>query len=613
MDELDHVLGELGYINIIGDDDADDEIVGSGWTEVIGDSYIMGTDILGAAPPRTTRTPRAGFVIKKTPAGNQHVSLVLSKPKATDHKKTILNARDAGKRAVSIGNKLKAAIAKSKKMTTVRGDVILGAAPPKRRARKYTVAQLKKIADNTIKHGNAVIKGADKHVALIKTVNGKMQSAATTIKKKMKTGSTKVMGTDIIGYGDDDYENTQDLEFLGELINIFGDDAPAAAPTDAAPDAEAAPADAGSGTSDYGFGPPPTVAPALVPGKDFVADPNPAGDDPLVYGTVVPIPLGAVYYDGSKTWQGGSRGTQALASWNYFLGPMPGAKGGGKSGFYWNGEGWRNFISSDRSDDDTHYPTSEIDDLGGYSSTYNWGPLIGNPTNQWKGLRYDAATKTWFWFRDTAPAWATAADDMTRLNKAILDRNANVATAAADEAAQAAADQLEAEQAKQLAKDQGKEDADTARKQQQETTGAGHQAQLQDIADTTAAKQKSAVDEAAARQAASKADVEAKAYGVRSEAERAQFAAEAEAARAQFVAEAEDARAQRQQDMEFAAARPEMAEAPLPRTRASAAALDDEGNEGDGELDPTTAELRQDGNAQDYEQDEQDAAAMDAE
>jgi hypothetical protein len=102
-----------------------------------GGCYSHGLDVLGAGVgtaklsvlPRSPGKPtvRAGFVQKTTPRGRKFMSLQVLNPKHHDHTASIKNARDAGKRAIAVADKVdnqvkKTALAVHK--TAVHGDLI---------------------------------------------------------------------------------------------------------------------------------------------------------------------------------------------------------------------------------------------------------------------------------------------------------------------------------------------------------------------------------------------------------------------------------------------------------------------------------------------------------
>lgn len=482
--------------------------------------HKKGVDVLGATAPAATlrkpatlsgklaaakasAVPRAGFVMKKTPAGNKVTSLVLNTPKKGDHKSSIKNAKDAGKRAVSVGKKLQAALTKGAAKTAVHGAPVRTAYTAKSKLKPghkpMSPAQIKKVADQAVKVGTATIKAADTHSQYISSLSDKVKAGVALARKKY--GPSGVKGTQIKG--------DADLEVLGNILgaycDVLGDDAVDAADSDLS---SAAVADA----SDLGT--PPTSAPPLVAGQDYFPDPHPAGDDDTVYSFAGDLPAGAIVYDPNEKplpWQG-------VGSVTRFFPSADKSDGHDNSGFQWGGgnpsimDGWYwwwhgatsgteykhekagNTLSSSLLPYD--YAGSDSSPLREKTSVaLGWGPLIGNPNGWTKNLRYDSAGDRWFWFYDQAPDFAKAPIDQARLNQAILDYKAQVATAAADAAAQAMQDQLDAKNAADLAKQQAAEDAATARQQQQEQAETEHQAQMQAVVDEQAAAAAAADDE----------------------------------------------------------------------------------------------------------------------
>lgn len=534
--------------------------------EVFGHYHNAGLDVLGdgvPAGPRKKLTqkvaavrkaavqPRANFVVRKAPlTGRKYTSLVLHGPKKGDHKTSIANATTAGKRAVSAGMKLKAAAAKARPSTapskisakakppaksTVHGlaDLVFGAvlspkqkpAAPKGKGAPhahYTTPQLRQLADKVIKTGKDALAHAKNHQHLIDSNAAHLKAAAKANRSKTYLG-----GCDDAA----DYEATCTL--LGAYCEVLGDAVtdPSYADPYADPSMDttdtSAPA-AAAADPYYGLGPPPTVAPPLTPGVDFMPDPGPEIDqtpyssDPS-RAPGAELPLGYVLYDGSHGFPGNSVG-----SFNRYYGASNNHDGfelnvgGWWGGAIHHGSGWAAWRGSshDTVEDNEARDLSENHrdpvQLQATSIRYGWGPLVGNPDLQnvygkWTyGLRFDAGGNQWFWYRDKAPSWATAADDQAHLNQAILDYKANLASAAADAAAQAAADKLEADQAAALQKQQAAEDAANQRRMDQEQKEAQHQAELQAVADQAAAQQAAAEDERSARQAQSQVDVESR-------------------------------------------------------------------------------------------------------
>lgn len=284
-------------------------------------------------------------------------------------------------------------------------------------------------------------------------------------------------------------------------------------------------------SQNYGLGPPPTVAPPLQAGVDF--DPYPGDDTAFVnpYSSsatpsipgAIPTPVGLVYYDGSRPmpWQG----VGSLTRFHYNLGDQ--TDGHYDSGYQWGGgdpsimDGWYWWWHGA-----THGTEYKHDEPGGATNgesildrtnnsiQRNWGPLVGNPggSTPWtSGLLLDvdgtgvsaasgsdqsasSGLGAWFWYRDKAPAWATAADDMARLNQAVLDYKAAYAAAAAAAAQQAAQDKLDQQQAAAMAKQQALEDAQAQHQSDLASIQADSQAQQADLASYQAQAQQEQLD-----------------------------------------------------------------------------------------------------------------------
>lgn len=233
----------------------------------------------------------------------------------------------------------------------------------------------------------------------------------------------------------------------------------------------------------FGLGASPTVAPPPPPGArdpypGAQGDTNPYSSDPNVPG--VPVPPDAVVYDASAH----PPQYMDLGSYSTFYGSVPGAPapvggaGGvmirsaqgpnsdsGGSGYQWHDDGWWSFFkeayAGPAGSGDTRLK-HETSDTGAWMSAnslqYNWGPLIGNPLGNLRGLRYDVGGNRWFWFRDQAPPWSTQASDMQRLYDAIADYNTRLTAAQTDYTNQQMQDQLDAQDAKAQAKVQAAND-----------------------------------------------------------------------------------------------------------------------------------------------------------
>lgn len=217
------------------------------------DSYETGADILGAGPTKTIRaldrsakkqqavTPRAQFVKKSTAGGKQIVSLMTNKTKS--HKKTIANARDVAKRAVSVGTKLGRAVAKGKVKpvsktgaTRVRGvddEVFYGVIPAKKPslfgkkakgirpklAKRLSPAQLKKLSAITVKAGKDLAAYAAKHDKMLNAALKKENSAKEATRRKL--GGKNLKATRVRG---DEFDAEADEIIFGAEFDVcFGD------------------------------------------------------------------------------------------------------------------------------------------------------------------------------------------------------------------------------------------------------------------------------------------------------------------------------------------------------------------------------------------------------
>lgn len=491
--------------------------------KVLGCGYSRGLDVLGGAG-RTIK-PRAGFVMKTSPAGKKYTALVVNKPQHGNHQASIKNARDAGKRAIAVGDKVLRSLSSVK--TKVHGAV----SPHKAAHHALTAAQLKKLGERAKKAGQEAVSRADKHANLINTLDAHAKSAQQSSAARMGFKGTAIHGLEY------DY----DTAVLGTMCDMLGQDVATDASTESV-------ADALSPQPTYGLGPAPTTAPALQAGADYAPDPGPSGDR-TVYssdGSVpgAPLPVGYVYYDGSRGYP-----RDHFGSYNRYYGPGAGSANGG-SGFYLSdtGDGWVGRVKPNETgadyEDGRNVPVDTLiqNTLNPYHDRFghilDFGPLVAAPGDWSDGLRFDMATKQWFWYRDKAPAWATASDDQARLNQAILDYKAQVAAAAADAAAAAAQDKLDADQAAALAKQQALEDAATARRQDQEQTEAQHQAALQDVADQQASQAQAREDERQAAADQRQAELEASMYERATQADAAAEAAAQAAAEDQQASDA---------------------------------------------------------------------------
>ena len=459
----------------------------------------------GAAKVQAAQ-PRAGIKLTKTPAGRRITTLALKKKK--DPKASIKNAKDAGERAIKIGNKL-AAAAKKKAVTKVHGD-IFGApqkVAPKKKGPKVSPAKLK-LADKAIRVGKSAIESANKFGKVVKSNEASLKAGVTKVKRwtdKGTSGGTSIRGDEvqhILGAFAEAVGEDMWLDHVADqqAEEIFGAVAPGytGAMDEEYVDDPAMAEEYGA----YSPGPVPTAGtlPPLVPGEDFVQDPGYQSDknvyssDASVPGAS-PIPFGAVFYDGTEPlpWMG-------VGSYTRFHGGAPEDRGGGNSGYQWGGgnakimDGWYLFwqkaynvggvdLRLKKEGEGEHHVQGTGPKRSDSSVSGGWGALIGNPDGWTKGLRYDVGGNRWFWYRDNAPSWATRAEDLQRLNQALTDYKAEVAAAEAEAAAQVLADQADAAEEAVIVKQQAREDADFQRQLDRETQMAEHQAAIQTIQD----------------------------------------------------------------------------------------------------------------------------------
>lgn len=490
----------------------------------LGSDYCHGLDILGAGvPAKKPVTPRKGYVLKTTPAGRKVTSLVVQSTKK--HGDSIKNAKDAGKRAQDMAKKLntlatkmasttKAAIPKNVHPAVAHATAIHGIPAAISHAKKpiakklhqhLTPAKLKKIAARAAKVGGGTIKQADKHGAVVTAANNTLKKGTAAVSEKLKVGGkTSVHGDDMLGEELAMQSLVHGAEFdaltsdpFSEMDEMFGYTGPTDQDPSAVPTSSVAPTYAPDDGSDpyavdtSALGAPPTQAPPMVEGVDFVKGSSPNSDS-TSYST---LPLGAVIYDGSHPplkW--------SLVSFNKYKNneetfySFPGVQGWGVASGGWDGPANEAGIKGISQG-------SSARDVNAASIAKGWGPLVG-ATDQpdFKGLRYNSGDDTWFWFWNDAPDYAKQPIMSLRLQKAITDYQAATAAAEAEAAAQAEQDALDQQQAEQAAIDQAAQDAadqkqaelDAAAQAKQDERDAAEQARQdarQDKADERAAAQ----------------------------------------------------------------------------------------------------------------------------
>lgn len=471
---------------------------------VFGAQYARGIDVLGAATAAlkkaTAAKPpaRAGFIPAKTKAGNSFIAHVVRSPqggKPVDHQVSIKNARDAGKHAVSVGTALAAkaknvgkapAKAPPAKATAVHGAVApKKAAPPQKGGKHHRLSAkaVGRVAAGAVKIGKGALTGADTHEKYIATSAKKLQAGVASVQQKTKpTVVTQIHGLTDFDIVAAEMDALADMYILGDATNPPDPNYPGYL-MDGSPDPSYVDtSDVATDTLDpamdpdqnYGLGQPPNQPPPLSAGVDYAPDSSLGGgfqsdnsvyDSSSVGGDITKLVNGAIVFDGSHPFNHmdvGSRvayyGDTGAGAGEGVSPEDPNAKdyqAGGKyhGGFRWHNDGWWYNWNGDnqRGSEGNSVPA-----LSKASMAHHWGPLIGNPQSEFKGLRFDVGSNKWFWPRDIAPAWATAADDQARLNQAILDYKAQLATSAANAAAQAAADQLDAQDAASVQEQQAK-------------------------------------------------------------------------------------------------------------------------------------------------------------
>ncbi len=496
----------------------------------VGDGvYLHGIDVLGAVDVRSSRIApspdRLGFVKAKTPGGRDVLALqpkpLVSKSRGLLGRATVRvltdqqvakNAIDVGRRAQALGAKLLKRVAKAasaKGIVKVQG---IGALSPNRRSQlmnhpKLSLAQIKKIAEDTIAAGKALEDKGGKHLALAalnkKRIEAGVKAAAAKLTPRV---TTAVRGDEILGSGGDFdiLGRARDYEIYGE--EILGEAIVLGAAVDMLGEGEdQSYSDSGAGGSsssglgvpgpddnNYGVGAPPTLEDAK---KSFFEpgtfDTEAPGGEGTTYNS---LPTGAIPF----VWDAASRQPpfKAITSLNTY---KPGTWGNGKpdggvdadgvgAGFEWHGDDGSKFWvywPANGSTNNVVPPNpkeaADLDTMFDASLRHQWGPLVGAVTMpDWAGLRYlRDGSHTFFWFRDKAPDWATAPLIQQELSKLTTAYATALTAAKQNYAAAVAADALEKKQAEDLAKQQAREDEATARRHQKEQEEAQHQADLE--------------------------------------------------------------------------------------------------------------------------------------
>jgi len=277
------------------------------------------------------------------------------------------------------------------------------------------------------------------------------------------------------------------------------------------------------GPPDYGAGPTPTAATAApqpeidyTPSSDI--DPNDWQEfytsDPsgmLPNGSVgTPVPIGAVYFDGSRPIP-----FRGVGNATCFYGTLPDGsqpKGGANSGYEWHGSGgfdWALVLQGPGGgyNGGKNYDKVSNPDAAMISESQKngWGPLVGNPQGGWtNGLRFDVAKMAFFWAYDLAPSWAQDPIRQAALNAAILAWQAAKTAGQADYVAAQLQDKLDAQTAQANARAQAQQDLQLGMQQQVfSQQQAQQQAQLDLQTQQAAMAQQAQYDQLDAQQQAS--------------------------------------------------------------------------------------------------------------
>ena len=244
------------------------------------------------------------------------------------------------------------------------------------------------------------------------------------------------------------------------------------------------------GPPDYGAGPTPTLDTAQPqPEIDYTPSSDISPDDWQEFYTsdpsgllpdgsnATPVPIGAVYFDGSRPFPFRGVGN-ATCFYNILPGGATPKGGQGKpgegSGYEWHGSGgfdWALVLqgSGGGYSGGKNYDKVKNPDIGmiAESEKNGWGPLIGNPQGGWtNGLRFDVAKMAFFWPYDQAPSWAQDPIKQAALNAAILAWQAAQAAGQADYVAAQLQDKLDAQTAQANARAQAQQDLQLGLQQQ---------------------------------------------------------------------------------------------------------------------------------------------------
>lgn len=349
---------------------------------------------------------------------------------------------------------------------------------------------------------------------------------------------------EIVGHGDRSVGAAEWTEIVGDA-QAFDDDVLGAALANEIIGQEEQPTDYTETTSasgmpgppDYGanammgLSGPPTIQDAIAAmTAESEPDPFPDGSDGIFWDcpTNDSLPVGAIVFDGQRPMTQDGQGRGGVGNHSFYFGQWSGPpKGGPGSGYSLHNDGWWLFLagtqpSKDYSGGKNYDKVGDADYGMVFESQKNgWGPLIGNPNDWERGLRFSPSGPKgprWFWYFNQAPDWAKHAVVQQRLNDLMVQYQAAVTAGQTDYVAAQIQDQLDQKTAADEDRKTALQDAELARQQQ-----VFDQQQAQDAAKQEAQAQALAMQQQAIyqQQAATSAKLES--------AQAAYFAAHPEA------------------------------------------------------------------------------------
>lgn len=521
---------------------------------------LRGNDIVGAiAQFGSSRGKKlkvqgqgAGFVVKHLPGGRSFTAVKVRS--AFSNKDTVANARAVAKNAKIVANSLKnfkssrhgvvgvdwvdilgelepgfdeiigtgadsVARPEAYELHKIFDDV-LGA--PRRRHRLPTDEQVRTLARELDRSADKLNKLADNHENKANAEQVRIQRATQAVRGRLFGGRKRVVGDDDGGGGGgDDLFTSAVYDVLGHAKFFLGEDG------DVPADAAQGSADLPPGPPDYGVSPAPKTAPPRNP-DEYIPDPGPETDQTIYDSSKSPLPMGIVWFDDSRSFP-----TDGVGSYNRYYGPGRGSPNGG-SGLYWFGEGtWIDRYKPDELKskyDDNKVPGESLSAyLHSPSAVGVFTPLVGSPSGWTNGLRFDVGSGGWFWYWDTAAKnapWATAADDLVRFSKALVDHATALEEARTEYLQAAATAKKNAADAKAQADAWAKEQVEIQHKQERDTAAQGAaEAEAERLRTQTEAQLESQRAQAELEQQKQQAQLEAAAQQLQIDTQRAELPA----------------------------------------------------------------------------------------